>query len=67
MASKIDENNSELAKVVSFYYSLHLVPNWQKIKIKKMYMSPGEEVSDSLMPPLFLKNMSKVGVNTRNL
>lgn len=60
LGSKIDENNSELANVVSFYYSFHLLLNWQKIK--KMHMSPGTQVSDSLMPPFFLKNVSKFGV-----
>ena len=32
--SKMGENNSELAKVVSFYYALHLLPNWQKKETK---------------------------------
>lgn len=34
MDSKIGENNSELAKVVSFYYALPLLPNWKKKKLK---------------------------------
>ena len=34
-------------------------------KRKERYISPGRQASDSLMPPLFLKNMSKFGVNVR--